>query len=55
MYVLYLNNWRGFEAAHIFPLAHDRHWTDYNYDGWISIIPGLRGSINSVQNGWRIE
>jgi hypothetical protein len=47
----HLDNWLGFEAAHIFPLAYERHWTDYNYGRWISIIPDTGGCINSVQNG----
>ena len=44
-------NWRGFEAAHIFPLAYDGHWSDNHYGRWITIPPGTGGSINSVQNG----
>jgi HNH endonuclease len=47
----HLDNWLGFEAAHIFPPAYERHWTDYNYGRWISIIPDTGGCINSVQNG----
>ncbi|KAH8687300.1 HNH endonuclease-domain-containing protein [Tricladium varicosporioides] len=47
------DNWRGFEAAHIFPLAYEKHWVDYNYGRWISTpdeeIKG--GKINSVRNG----
>jgi HNH endonuclease len=45
------NSWTGFEAAHIFPLAHEGHWRDYNYDRWISLLPETGGPINSVQNG----
>jgi hypothetical protein len=45
------DNWRGFEASHIFPLAYEQHWTDYNYGRWISIMPDKGGAINSVQNG----
>ncbi len=45
------DNWTGFEAAHIFPLAHEQHWKNSNDDHWISIIPDIGGSINSVQNG----
>ncbi|KAH8674455.1 HNH endonuclease-domain-containing protein [Tricladium varicosporioides] len=47
--------WRGFEAAHIFPLAFEGLWNDYNYGRWIENplngenIQG--GKINSVQNG----
>ena len=43
--------WRGLEAAHIFPLAYEQHWTDNNYCRWVSIIPDIGGPINSVQNG----
>ncbi|KAH0607772.1 uncharacterized protein H6S33_002806 [Morchella sextelata] len=40
--------WEGFEAAHIFPLAHEGHWRDHDYGRWIT---PSGGSINSVQNG----
>ncbi|OAP63734.1 hypothetical protein AYL99_02961 [Fonsecaea erecta] len=43
--------WRRFEAAHIFPIAKEDLWRDYNYDRWITIPPRWGGSINSVQNG----
>ena len=43
--------WRGFEAAHIFPLAYEGHWNQHNYGRWITIQPDTGGSINSVQNG----
>ncbi|KAH8652734.1 HNH endonuclease-domain-containing protein [Tricladium varicosporioides] len=43
--------WRGFEAAHIFPLAYEQYWTDHDYGRWISIIPDKGGTINSIQNG----
>jgi hypothetical protein len=45
------NVWFGFEAAHIFPLAYERHWLDHNYDRWISLSPENGKKINSVQNG----
>jgi hypothetical protein len=45
------DNWRGFEAAHIFPLAYEQYWTEQNYGRWISIIPDKGGTINSIQNG----
>src|SRR4051794_6429164 len=45
------NNWFGFEAAHIFPLAYEGHWDTYNYSRWISSPPATGGTINSVQNG----
>ncbi|KAF1808661.1 hypothetical protein P152DRAFT_462221 [Eremomyces bilateralis CBS 781.70] len=47
----YRNNWRGFEAAHVFPLAYEGDWTQHGYDRWITIPPEKGGTINSVQNG----
>ncbi|KAG0127172.1 hypothetical protein HOY82DRAFT_625638 [Tuber indicum] len=46
-------NWRGFQAAHIFPLAYEKYWKDNNFGRWITIPPTIEshGSINSVQNG----
>jgi hypothetical protein len=44
-------NWSGYEVAHVFPLAHEGHWQEYNFDRWITIPPAKGGSINSVQNG----
>lgn len=29
------NNWTTSEAAHIFPLAKENHWIQYNYGLWI--------------------
>lgn len=43
--------WCGFEAAHIFPLAHLQQWQANNYGRWIDLAPPKGGSINSVQNG----
>lgn len=43
--------WHGFQAAHIFPLAHERHWEDEGYWHWITLPPRTDGTINSVQNG----
>ena len=43
--------WAGFEAAHIFPLAHEGHWKQHNFGRWISLQPITGGTINSVQNG----
>jgi hypothetical protein len=43
--------WFGFEAAHIFPLAYEGHWNQYNFGRWISLQPERGGLINSVQNG----
>lgn len=51
-----LDNWTGFEAAHIFPLVFEGLWNDYNYGCWItSPLNGEEikgGKINSVQNGY---
>ncbi|KAG9234972.1 HNH endonuclease-domain-containing protein [Amylocarpus encephaloides] len=45
------DNWRGFEATHIFPLAYEQYWTDHNYGRWILINLNRGGTINSIQNG----
>lgn len=45
------DDWIGFEAAHIFPLAYQQQWNDYYYGSWISSIPVGGDTINSVQNG----
>jgi len=48
------NNWAGFEAAHIFPLAFEGLWNDFDYGRWIKSPSNgeIRGGkINSVQNG----
>jgi hypothetical protein len=47
----HLDNWTGFEAAHIFPLAYESHWTQYDFNRWITIPSPKGGPINSVQNG----
>lgn len=49
--------WTGFDAAHIFPLAHEGHWKQHNYGCWITIPPAIEsaGSINSVQNGMLLK
>ncbi|KAF8529336.1 hypothetical protein BDD12DRAFT_870389, partial [Trichophaea hybrida] len=49
--------WRGFEAAHIFPLAYERHWNKENYGHWITIPPATESTatINSVQNGMLLD
>lgn len=53
------DNWTGFEAAHVFPLALEGLWKDGNYGRWIDSpqdgkeIKG--GKINSVQNGLLIR
>jgi hypothetical protein len=45
------NRWHGFEAAHIFPLAYEQDWKNQDYKKYLSIIPDVGGSINSIQNG----
>jgi len=50
-----VDNWRGFEAAHIFPVGKEDIWRDQNYGRWITIQPAQGGSINSVQNGLLLE
>ncbi|KAF4627998.1 hypothetical protein G7Y89_g10152 [Cudoniella acicularis] len=47
----HLDDWTGFEAAHVFPLAYEGHWTQNDYNRWITIPPQSGGTINSVQNG----
>ena len=47
----YRNRWKGFQAAHIFPLAYENHWIQHNFARWIT-IPAVNGdTINSKQNG----
>jgi len=46
-----IDDWAGFEAAHIFPLAYERYWLNHNYDRWISLSQEKGEKINSVQNG----
>lgn len=50
-----LGSWRGFEAAHIFPLAYLHHWDANNFGSFISIESTDGESINSVQNGLLLE
>lgn len=45
------DNWTGFEAAHIFPLAYEEYWENNNFAHWITIPSIAGGTINSVQNG----
>ncbi|KAG4444160.1 hypothetical protein IFR05_000389 [Cadophora sp. M221] len=51
----HLDFWTGFEAAHIFPLAFEGIWKDYNYGRWVLTPPDEEeikgGKINSSQNG----
>jgi HNH endonuclease len=48
-----LDDWTGFQAAHIFPLAYQSTWNDGDFGRWITIPPESEGDgmINSVQNG----
>lgn len=43
--------WSGFEAAHIFPIAHERYWKDENFGRWVNFPTSEGDKINSVQNG----
>ncbi|ODA84327.1 hypothetical protein RJ55_02847 [Drechmeria coniospora] len=43
--------WKGFEAAHIFPIEYHNQWQENNFGRWIDVPPARGGSINSVQNG----
>lgn len=45
------DDWTYFQAAHIFPLAHESHWNECDFGRWITIVPATGDSINSVQNG----
>ena len=47
----YRNHWKGFEAAHIFPLAYEGHWVQHNFARWITIPAANGETINSKQNG----
>jgi HNH endonuclease len=51
----HVDDWTGFEAAHIFPLAYEDHWRNNGYDRWITIPLASGGSINSVQNGFLLD
>lgn len=46
-----INEWLGFEAAHIFPLAYEQHWKEQNFSRWINIPASNGDNINSKQNG----
>ncbi|PUU84236.1 hypothetical protein B9Z19DRAFT_1150818 [Tuber borchii] len=43
--------WGALDAAHIYPLRHEDHWTAGNFAQCISILPTSGQSINSVENG----
>ena len=44
-------SYRGFQAAHVFPLAYESTWIGQDYGRWITEVSTKGGSINSVQNG----
>jgi hypothetical protein len=48
-------SWVGFEAAHIFPLAHESYWNTHGFGRYISLPPATGGTINSVQNGHLLD
>ena len=43
--------WKGFQAAHIFPLAYEGHWVQQKFSRWITIPAANGDNINSKQNG----
>ncbi|CUS08067.1 unnamed protein product, partial [Tuber aestivum] len=51
------HDWTGFEAAHIFPLECENHWTQHGYGRWITDIDDAAGSskINSPQNSFLLR
>jgi hypothetical protein len=49
------DDWTGFEATHIFPLAYEGHWIQQGFDHWITIPSANGRNINSVQNGMLLE
>ena len=53
------DSWTGFEAAHIFPLAFEGLWKQYDYGRWIKSLSNGEeikgGKINSVQNGLLLD
>ncbi|KAJ5182007.1 hypothetical protein N7449_012154 [Penicillium cf. viridicatum] len=44
-----VDNWEGFEAAHIFPLEREALWKQCNFNQFITLP--ARHPMNSVQNG----
>jgi hypothetical protein len=45
------DQWDGFQAAHIFPLAYAKDFEHGKLDRWILETPKTGGKINSVKNG----
>ncbi|PGG98320.1 hypothetical protein GX51_06882 [Blastomyces parvus] len=45
--------WTGFKTAHVFPLQHERIWTDQGYGRWVTNMENEveASRINSTQNG----
>ncbi|KAL2054126.1 hypothetical protein ABVK25_005665 [Lepraria finkii] len=43
--------WKGFQAAHIIPLAYEGHWVQQKFSRWITIPAASGDNINSKQNG----
>lgn len=41
-----INEWLGFEAAHIFPLAYEQHWKEQNFSRWINVPASNGDNIN---------
>jgi len=48
-----INDWTGFESAHVFPLKSESIWIANNYARWITDMDNTVGDIkiNSCQNG----
>ncbi|KAK9364768.1 HNH endonuclease-domain-containing protein [Lipomyces kononenkoae] len=47
-----IDEWIGFEAAHIFPVSHEDYFVRSGFSTWITNRTGRRDTgINSVQNG----
>jgi hypothetical protein len=46
---VYLDNWNGFEAAHVFPLASESLFVSEGYSSLINLLHSP--AINSPQNG----
>jgi hypothetical protein len=46
-----VDNWIGFEAAHIFPLAYEQDWNNQDFGRYVTLPETTGGTINSVQNG----
>jgi hypothetical protein len=47
-----LDDWTGYEAAHIFPLKKEDIWNEGNFSHWTTkATTGYSPPINSIQNG----